>query len=113
MRRSARKRVKHECDAGRYRPFHGLCGQAAERLLVLDRRPLARGGNRKWYGSFRLGKRVVRAHRFACDVLGDSPCPDGFHRDHTCCFSLCVNPAHLEPVSREENQARKVSRRLA
>lgn len=65
-------------------------------------------GNRKWYGSFRLGKRTVRAHRFAAEVLGLQPCPDGHHRDHLCAFSLCVNPAHLETVTREENQARKM-----
>jgi len=32
-------------------------------------------GNRKWYGSFHLGKRTVRAHRFACDVIGKKSCP--------------------------------------
>lgn len=68
-------------------------------------------GNRKWYGSFRLGSRVVRAHRFAAEVLGGKPCPSGHHRDHTCCFSMCVNPDHLEVVSKEENQRRKMARR--
>ena len=70
-------------------------------------------GNKKWYGSFRVGPTTVRAHRFASEVLGRSVCPPGHHRDHTCCFSLCVNPAHLEVVSREENQARKVARKAA
>jgi hypothetical protein len=68
-------------------------------------------GNRKWYGSFRLGRRTVRAHRFSCEVLGGQGCPPGHHRDHTCCFSLCVNPAHLEVVTREVNQERKTLRR--
>lgn len=68
-------------------------------------------GNRKWYGSFRLGAGTIRAHRFASEALGGAPCPPGYHRDHTCCFSLCVNPAHLEVVSREVNQDRKVQRR--
>jgi len=27
-------------------------------------------GNKKWYGSFWLGHRTVRAHRFAHEVLG-------------------------------------------
>lgn len=69
-------------------------------------------GNRKWYGSFRLGKRTVRAHRFASEVLGQEVCPPGHHRDHLCCFSLCVNPAHIEVVTREENQRRKVQAAL-
>ncbi len=65
-------------------------------------------GNRKWYGSFRLGKRAVRAHRFAAEVLGQQPCPTGHHRDHLCRFSLCVNPAHIETVHSSENQRRKL-----
>src|ERR1700677_602864 len=66
-------------------------------------------GNRKWYGSFRVGGRVVRAHRFADEVLAHrGPLPAGMHRDHTCRFSLCVRPAHLERVTHEVNQERKM-----
>lgn len=68
-------------------------------------------GNRKWYGSFRLGGRTVRAHRFAVEVLGGRECPADHHRDHECCFSLCVNPDHIEVVHRTVNQERKVARR--
>lgn len=67
-------------------------------------------GNRKWYGSFRVKCRVVRAHRFACDAIGGQHLQPGEHRDHTCGFSLCVNPAHLECGPREVNQARKMQR---
>jgi len=69
-------------------------------------------GNRKWYGSFKVKGKAVRAHRFACDVIGGNRLGPGEHRDHTCCFSLCVNPDHLECVSREENQRRKMQRKL-
>jgi len=65
-------------------------------------------GNRKWYGSFRVGKRTVRAHRFAAEVLAKQPCPPGHHRDHLCCFSMCVCPDHIETVTAEENQRRKM-----
>lgn len=68
-------------------------------------------GNRKWYGSFRVGGKTVRAHRFACEALAGVECPPGYHRDHTCGFSLCVNPDHLEVVTRDENQRRKTARR--
>lgn len=68
-------------------------------------------GNRKWYGSFRLGKRTVRAHRFSSEVLAGDPCPPGYHRDHKCHFSMCVNPGHIEVVTREENQKRKMKRK--
>jgi hypothetical protein len=69
-------------------------------------------GNRKWYGSFRVKGKTVRAHRFACVALGtDKSCTPGSHRDHVCGFSMCVNPAHIEIVSREENERRKQHRR--
>lgn len=63
-------------------------------------------GNRKWYGSFWVGGKTVRAHRFACDRVGKI-CPPGHHRDHTCCFSMCVNEAHIEIVTHAENELRK------
>lgn len=70
-------------------------------------------GNRKWYGSFRVNGKTVRAHRFACEVIAMKPCPAGHHRDHTCGFSMCVNPDHLEIVSAEENERRKQQRRAS
>jgi hypothetical protein len=72
-------------------------------------------GNKKWYGSFSYQGVTVRAHTFAHDHLGDDhrPCPPGFHRDHTCNFSLCVCPTHLECVPRKVNQERKVARKAA
>jgi hypothetical protein len=68
-------------------------------------------GNRKWYGSFRLGRTTVRAHRFSCEVLGGKELPPGYHRDHSCCFSLCVNFDHLDIVTHERNQELKLERR--
>jgi hypothetical protein len=67
-------------------------------------------GNKKWYGSFRVGQRVVRAHRFACDMVGKA-CPPGHHRDHSCVFSLCVNPFHIDVIPKEDNQRLKLERR--
>lgn len=67
-------------------------------------------GNRKWYGSFRVGRHVVRAHRFSCEILGGRLCPPEHHRDHTCMFSLCVNPDHIEVVHKVVNQERKMKR---
>ena len=69
-------------------------------------------GNRKWYGTFKVKGRAVRAHRFSDEVIaGRGPLPKGHHRDHKCEFSLCVNPDCLERTTHEENQERKVSRR--
>ena len=67
----------------------------------------SKGRGRKWYGSFSLGKRVVRAHRFSSEVFNQDECPKGHHRDHTCGFSMCVAPHHIEVVTSEENQARR------
>lgn len=70
-------------------------------------------GNRKWYGSFRVKGKTVRAHRFVCEVIAGKQLPKGHHRDHTCGFSMCVNPGHLEIVTAEENERRKKQRRAA
>lgn len=57
------------------------------------------------YGSFYNGERMVSAHSFAfkCHV---GPVPDGLELDHLCRTRCCVNPAHLEPVTRRENTKR-------
>lgn len=47
-------------------------------------------------------KRLAKAHRVAYELLVGS-IPDGLTLDHLCKNTLCVNPAHLEPVSQAEN----------
>ena len=69
-------------------------------------------GNKKWYGSFKLGNKTIRAHRFSCEALGGlGPLPPGYHRDHKCVFSLCVNPSHLQYLTHAENEQAKKDRR--
>ena len=60
-----------------------------------------RGG----YGQFRLGRRTLRAHIVAYRLAGKS-IPDGLDLDHLCRIPRCVNPMHLEPVTRGENTRR-------
>ena len=70
-------------------------------------------GNRKWYGTFTAKGKRLRAHRFSCEAIGGrSALPAGYHRDHICCFSLCVNPDHLEYVTHSENEKLKQKRRV-
>ena len=61
------------------------------------------------YGVFCLSKpyRKVPAHRFAYGLLV-GPIPAGLDLDHLCRVRNCVNPAHLEPVTRHENLRRGV-----
>lgn len=62
-------------------------------------------GSNARYGYFDKGP----AHRFAYE-LWVGPIPDGMEIDHVasrgCTSKLCVNPAHLEPVTHAENRRR-------
>ena len=61
------------------------------------------------YGQFRIGRRIVLAHRVAYELLVDS-IPEGMTIDHVkawgCTSQLCVNPNHLEVVSQGVNTLR-------
>lgn len=69
-------------------------------------------GNRKWYSSFWVPslQTTVRGHRFSSEVFNCEECPPGYHRDHECCFSMCVHPDHIKVVTKERNQELKVLR---
>ncbi len=54
------------------------------------------------YGTFSFDAGCVRAHRLAYDALVGQV-PLGLDLDHLCRVRSCVNPAHLEPVTRREN----------
>jgi hypothetical protein len=59
------------------------------------------------YSTWKDGKRVKNwlAHRYAYEqVVG--PIPEGLEIDHLCRNRRCVNPDHLEPVTRSVNQQR-------
>jgi hypothetical protein len=49
--------------------------------------------------------RMARAHRIAYE-LEIGPIPDGLTIDHLCRVPACVNPSHMEPVTKSENTRR-------
>jgi len=57
------------------------------------------------YGHAFWGGRHRAAHRVSYQLLV-GPVPAGRDLDHLCRVRHCVNPAHLEPVSRRENLLR-------
>lgn len=62
--------------------------------------------NSKGYGSVGIGGGTsALAHRYVYELLV-ATIPDGLTIDHLCMVKECVNPEHLEPVTREENAAR-------
>jgi hypothetical protein len=68
-----------------------------------------------WLGPLQLGygrvvvqqrpTRLVMAHRYAYELLRH-PIPKGMTIDHLCKNKRCVNPAHMEIVTRSENAKR-------
>ena len=91
-------------------------GRWGERSLIerwLDKIVLDRSGCWLWtgatdghgYGQINVGGRPVKAYRLAYELLV-GPIPAGFHIDHLCRVRLCVNAAHLEPVTVDENNRR-------
>ena len=57
------------------------------------------------YGRISIEGRYTGAHRFAYETFV-GPVPEGLELDHLCRTRLCVNPAHLEPVTHAENMER-------
>lgn len=66
------------------------------------------------YGFYRhpVTRKVGNAHRIVYE-MERGPIPEGLDLDHLCRNPACVNPDHLEPVSRSENVNRGVSPELS
>lgn len=110
--------------AGQPLPFLHGHGNAVRRL-GLDRYEIADCGHdtpcwlwtgqiaqRTGYGQTRVRSRKVGAHR-AMYEREVGPIPDGLELDHLCRVRVCVNPAHLEAVTRSVNVQRGYDARRA
>lgn len=67
--------------------------------------------NAHGYGSMRVGPSNLGAHRIYYERV-HGPIPDGMLIDHLCRNRACVNPAHMQVVSKRENVRRGVSTRF-
>jgi hypothetical protein len=73
----------------------------------------ANSGCWNWTGAISAGKygsifhqgRMQKAHRVMWTITR-GPVPDGLDLDHLCRNTRCINPDHLEPVTRSENLLR-------
>lgn len=61
--------------------------------------------NHAGYGVFQRGYGSTLAHRVAFEWMV-GPIPEGLELDHLCRVHNCINPRHLEPVTRDENMRR-------
>lgn len=64
-----------------------------------------RGGSNGGYGKLAVNHKPFYAHRVAYEIA-IGPIPDGLQLDHLCRNPICVNPAHLEPVTSRVNLLR-------
>lgn len=62
--------------------------------------------NSRGYPEFKPDGKLVKGHRYAYELLV-GPIPEGFHVDHVCGNTTCVNPEHLEAVTAQENRMRR------
>ena len=79
------------------------------KVLVTETCWVWTGGKGRRYGVWNppkaAGRKMGMAHRYAYEgIVG--PIPEGLELDHLCQNPPCVNPSHLEPVTREENMRR-------
>ena len=58
------------------------------------------------YGFFQVNSRNIRPHRFSFTYFTGIDIPKGLDLDHLCRNRRCVNPTHLEIVTRKENLRR-------
>lgn len=99
--------------ANRFISGHNSRMRSTEERLLEKIDKDAPGGCWRWtgaigthgYGRFRAGGKTCQAHRITYELL-KGPIPPDRDLDHLCRNRWCVNPDHLEPVSRRTNLLR-------
>lgn len=54
------------------------------------------------YGNLRVNNKTILAHRYMYELVRGE-IPKELELDHLCKTPLCINPAHLEPITHAEN----------
>lgn len=67
------------------------------------------GATLRGYGLMRIKGKNLYAHRAMYEATV-GPIPNGLSLDHLCRVRCCINPAHLEPVTNQENILRGENR---
>lgn len=67
------------------------------------------GGHKFGYGEFRIGRTLVRAHRYSYEIH-KGEIPEGLGINHTCDNPKCVNPEHLYAGTQKDNLNDALSR---
>ncbi len=116
IRRARGPRVPPDVLRGRVAVFAGRGVCAVKEELQLFLRHVRLSDCIEWigartsggYGKFWSQGKCVPAHRWSYRLLVGE-IPKGLELDHLCRNRSCVNPLHLEPVTRTENVRRGVS----
>lgn len=64
------------------------------------------GALERGYGRVDVGSKHLRVHRLVWELSTGVPIPDGQTIDHLCRVRSCINVAHMEVVTPEENSRR-------
>jgi hypothetical protein len=101
-RRCAAQRWRRGSDADRFWSYVNRDGPIPSYRPNLGPCWLWTGGTQRGYGAFHVENRIIGAHCWCYAALVGA-IADGLELDHLCRVPRCVNPAHLEPVTKTTN----------
>jgi hypothetical protein len=61
------------------------------------------------YGQFKVGDKILKAHRVSYELFNQAHIPTGEQMRHLCHTRMCVNPEHLAPGTPSDNTQDKLA----